>query len=182
MATFKLHQFGLASADLLGFYLGRHLGKLPRKDGPLQSISVTTVHDSDIQGEANQQVFRDVLNGIQGNLPQTIQATRIKPLFDALIKTEEEEPLLMLPDYIAGYLYSRKAYGLTVGNDKTNLLTAVEALYEQIPKGCYHQREEQFREKYLLPPSTFDHALPKKEREALLEELLGKKDMNPEAS
>lgn len=182
MNTFKLHQFGLASADLLGFYMGRHRRKLPPKDGPVESISVTTIHDSDIHGQVNQQVFRDVLNGIQGDLPRTILATRIKPVFDALIKTEEEEPLLLLPDYIAGYLYSRKAYGLADGNDKANLLTAVEALYEQIPKGCYHLLEEQFREKYLLPPTTFDHVLPKKERDALFEVLLGKKDSDSRAT
>ena len=179
MSTFKLHQFGLASADLLGFYLGRHPGKLPRKSESIQSITVTTVHDSDIQGQANQQVFRDVLNGIQGDLPRSTEATRIKPLFEALIKTEQAEPLLLLADHIAGYHYSRKAYGIADGNKKGSLLAVVEPLYDQIPRGCYHVREEQFREEYLLPPTTLDHVLPKKERKALLEALFGKKETNP---
>lgn len=173
MATFKLHQFGLASAELLGFYLKRHPRNRPQWNESIQSITVKTVHDSDIQGEVNQEVFLNVLNGIQGDLPQTVQETRIKPIFDALIKTEEEEPLLLLPDFVAGYHYSLKAYGRDIGNEKSERITAVQTLYEKIPNDCYYMREEQFGDKYLLPETTFDHVLPKKEREALREALFG---------
>lgn len=170
MNTLKLHQFSRVSADLLGFFLGRHPRKRPRMGEPIQPITITAIHDSDIQGPANQQVFRNVLEGVRGNLPQTIEATRIKPFFEALIKTEQEEPLLLLPDYIAGYHYSRKAYGIEDLNEKGSLLMAVEPLIKQIPEICYKVTEEQFREEYLLPPTTFDFVLPKNERERLLKE------------
>lgn len=53
MNTFKLHQVGLASADLLGVYLGRHTRWLPPSNRPVQRITVNVVFDSDIHGETN---------------------------------------------------------------------------------------------------------------------------------
>ena len=170
MNTFKLHQFGLASAELLGFYLRQHPQWLLSKDGPVQPITVTGVFDSDIQGQTNQRIFQNVFEGLEGELPQTVQATRIQPYFKVSINTEQEEPLLLLPDHIAGYFYSRSAYGITGENERGNLLAAVEPLIEQFPKYCYKIMEEKFQEEYLLPSTTFDHVLPKEEREALLQE------------
>lgn len=175
MNTFKLHQFGLASADLLGVYLARNSHWLPRKDGPVQRIVVKAVFDSDIQGEANQKVCQNVFEGLEGDLPQTVQATRVEPHFKISITTEQEEPLLLLPDHVAGYIYSRKAYGVTGENARGGLLTAVEPLVELIPKSCFKTLEEHFREEYLLPSTTFDSVLPKNEREALLKVLIGEK-------
>ena len=60
-------------------------------------------------------------------------------------------------------------------NEKKELLAGVEPLMEQIPPWCFKIVEENFQEAYLLPPTTFDHVLPKKEREALLKALLGNK-------
>ena len=176
MNTFKLHQFGLASADLLGVYLGRHTHWLPRSDRPIQRISVNVVFDSDIHGETNRKICQNVFEGLEGDLPETVQATRIEPHFKVSISTEQAEPLLLLPDHMAGYLYSRKTYGVSDENVRRDLLTAVEPLFTQVPLPCYKIIEQNFQEEYLLPPTTFDHVLPKREREALLEALLGNKE------
>lgn len=175
MNTLKLHQFGLASADLLGVYLARHTHWLPKSNRPVQRITVNAVFDSDIQGETNQRICQNVFEGLEGDLPQTVEATRIEPHFKVSITTEQGEPLLLLPDHVAGYLYSRKVYGVSDENEKKELLAGVEPLMEQIPPWCFKIVEENFQEAYLLPPTTFDHVLPKKEREALLKALLGNK-------
>jgi hypothetical protein len=179
MNTFKLHHFGLSSADFLGLYLALHPLMLPPKNRPVQRITVNAVFDSDIQGATNQKIFQNVFAGLGGDLPNTIQATRIKPHFKVLITTEQAEPLLLLPDHVAGYLYSTKTYGLSDQNMRRDFLNAVKPFFEQIQPLRYKVIEQAFREAYLLPPTTFDHVLPKKEREALLEALTGKKEATP---
>lgn len=179
MNTFKLHHFGLSSADFLGLYLGRHPLMLPPNNRPVQRITVNAVFDSDIQGETNQKICQDVFAGLEGGFHRTIQATRIEPHFKVSITTEQAEPLLLLPDHVAGYLYSTKAYGLSDQNVRRDFLNAVKPFFEQIPPLCYKVIEQAFREAYLLPPTTFDHVLPKKERDALLEALTGKKEATP---
>ena len=150
MNTFKLHQFGLVSADLLGFYAQRHRNRLPKKNAPVQSILVTDVFDSDIQGQTNQDVCKDVFAQIQGSLPQTEKHLRIRPEFKVTIKTEEEEPLLFLPDHLAGYYYSRKAYDAQEQEGWGSLLAAVEPLIVGLPPNCYHIAESSFRDEYPL--------------------------------
>lgn len=173
MNTFKLHQFGLVSAELLGFYLRQHRNRLPTKGMPDQQITVTGIFDSDIQGQTNQEMCQKVFAGIQGGLPNTVQATRVKPDFNVSIKTEQEEPLLLLADHIAGYFYSRGAYGLPEENNWGGFLSAIEPLVEKVPACCRKIIEEHFQDEYLLPSTTFDHVLPKKERDAVLEKLVG---------
>ena len=56
---------------------------------------------------------------------------------------------------------------------RRDLLTSVEPLFAQISPPCYKIIEQNFQEEYLLPSTTFDHVLPKREREALLEAFLG---------
>ena len=65
MNTFKLHQIGLASADLLGVYLGRHTRWLPPGNRPVQRITVSVVFDSDIHGETNQKICQSVFEGLE---------------------------------------------------------------------------------------------------------------------
>src|SRR5262249_5702458 len=145
MNTLKLHQFGLASADLLGVYLARHTHWLPKSNRPVQRITVNAVFDSDIQGETNQRICQNVFEGLEGDLPQTVEATRIEPHFKVSITTEQGEPLLLLPDHVAGYPYSRKVYGVSDENEKKELLAGVEPLMEQIPPWCFKIVEENFQ-------------------------------------
>ncbi|MGQ0555427.1 MAG: hypothetical protein ACT4PN_05720 [Nitrospiraceae bacterium] len=179
MYTFKLQHLGGASGDLLGLYLRRHALMLPRQNRPAQRITVNAVFDSDIQGDTNQKICQNVFAALKGELPLTVQATRISPHFRVTITTEQEEPLLMLPDHVAGYLYSTKTYGHSEQNLRRDLLNAVKPFFEQIPPELYKINEQAFREAYLLPPTTFDHVLPKKQREALFEALTGKKEAPP---
>lgn len=106
-------------------------------------------------------------------LPQTEEATGIRTIFSPSISTEQNEPLLLLPDHLAGFYYSKKMYGKGLENNRENILDALEPILDKWPSECFRVFEYHFGEKYLLHHEVFDHALPKKQREAFLSELLG---------
>jgi hypothetical protein len=174
MSTLKLQLFGRVMAKLWGHILGVNRHRLPSRSTPLESVTVTGVFDSDIEGQKNQEIFRTVLEGVD-ELPRVEEETGIRTLFKVSIKTEEEEPLLLLADHLAGYYYSRKVYGVGLDNDRRETLQVVEPIVEKWPSYCYRVIEGPFEEKYCLKPDVFDNVLPKKQREALLNQLSGSK-------
>ena len=105
--TLKLHLFGIAAADLFGYVARLNRNRLPRKDTAFQRVTVTGVFDSDIQGETNQAIAKNVIEGVS-ELPMTETATRLRVTFKTMIQTEQEEPLLLLADHLAGFHYSKK--------------------------------------------------------------------------
>lgn len=174
MNTLKLQLFGSVMAKLWGHILGLNRHRLPSRSAPLQSVTVTGVFDSDIQGQTNQEIFRTVLEGVD-ELPRVEEETGIRTLFKALIKTEQEEPLLLLADHLAGYYYSQKVYGMGLDNDRREILQIVEPVVEKWPSYCYRVMEGPFKEEYMLKPDVFNNVLPKKQREALLNQLFDSK-------
>lgn len=174
MNTLKLQLFGSVMAKLWGHILGLNRYRLPPRSGPLHSVTVTGVFDSDIQGQTNQEIFRTVIEGVD-ELPRAEEETGIRTLFKVSIKTEQEEPLLLLADHLAGYYYSRKVYGGGLDNDRREMLHAVEPIVEKWPSYCHRVMEGPFKEEYWLKPDVFDYVIPKKQREALLKHLLGSK-------
>lgn len=174
MATLKLHLFGIVLAELYGHILHQNKYRLTPKSNNLRSVTVKGIFDFDIQGEKNQEIFRNVMGGVN-ELPQTEEATGIRTIFSPSISTEQDEPLLLLPDHLAGFYYSKKMYGRDLENSRENILHALEPILNKWPGECFRVFEYHFGEKYLLHPEVFDHALPKKQREAFLSELLGPK-------
>ncbi|MDE3051314.1 MAG: hypothetical protein KGJ48_15615, partial [Nitrospirota bacterium] len=172
MATLKLHLLGIVLADLYGHILHQNKYRLKLKSNDLRSITVNGIFDSDIQGEKNQEIFREVMGGVN-ELPQTEEATGIRTTFNPSISTEQDEPLLLLPDYMAGFYYSKKMYGKGQENSRGEILHALEPILDKWPSECFRVFEYHFGEKYLLHPEVFDFVLPKKQREAFLSELLG---------
>lgn len=170
MATLKIHLFGDILADLYGHIMGRNRHLLKKGTLPKQSVTVTAVCDSDVHGELNQKIFKDVLEA-SNELPKTESETGIRTAFNVVLKTEEEEPLLYLPDHLAGFHYSRTAYEGEGKNDRGSTLDAVVALISKWPPPCLRLREEPFEDEYLLEKSVFDHVLPKKKRDQLLLQL-----------
>ena len=166
-------------ADLYGHILGRNRHLLRKENTALQIVTMTAVFDSDIQGQANQDMFKTVIQSLN-ELPKTEQATGIRSEFKVSIKTEQEEPLLLLPDHLAGYYYSQRVYGETTDNDRRNILHAVEPAIAKWPPTCYRLLEGPFKEEYLLDRNVFDHVLPKKQREELLRQLAGSASSQPE--
>lgn len=170
MATLKIHLFGDIMADLYGHILGRNRNLWPKKNVPLQTVRVTVVIDSDVHGEANQRVFKNVMESAN-DLPNTENETGIRTEFSVFLKTEQEEPLLYLVDHLAGLYYSRHAYGTTSIKDRTNIVHVVDSAVSKWPATCLKIREGPFTDDYLLEDSVFDYVLPKKKREELLKSL-----------
>ena len=105
MATFKVHQFAITCKELIHLYARRNSHKTPVGDEPIQPFQVTAVFDSDIQGHTNQEICKEIFNGSVAEIMQKRSSWRIRPQFNVEIKTEDEEPLLFLADYTAGYHY-----------------------------------------------------------------------------
>jgi hypothetical protein len=59
MNTLKLHLFGIVMAELYGLILHQHKYRIPPKAETLHSVTVKGVFDSDIQGETNQEIFKN---------------------------------------------------------------------------------------------------------------------------
>jgi hypothetical protein len=171
--TLKFHLYVKVSGRLLGFHLRRHANRLPQKAQWLQKLKITTVCDSDVQGETNIRVFRRIFEDV-GGLPKTETATNLKPIFELFLKTEQEEPLLILPDHLAGFIYSSDAYGQEVTNNSNNLLQAIKPILSTWPRYALDIGEETFKEEYPINLDVFNHVLPKRARESLIKELKAK--------
>lgn len=176
MNTLKLHLFGIVMAELYGLILHQNRYRIQPKMNDLHSVTVKGIFDSDVQGEKNQEIFKNVMGGVN-ELPLTEEATGIHTIFSPSISTEQDEPLLLLPDHLAGFYYSQKAYGKDLGNDRKDILYAIEPIIDKWPSECFRVNEYQFGEDYLLHPEVFDHVLPKKQREAFLSDLIGPKGL-----
>lgn len=170
MATLKIHLFGDIMADLYGHMLGRNRHLFPKMKVPPRNVRVTAVIDSDVHGEVNQRVFKNVMESAN-DLPKTEHETGIRTEFNVCLKTEQEEPLLYLADHLAGLFYSMRAYGVTSGNGRTSIIRAAEGAISKWPTTCFKVREGPFDDNYLLEDSVFDQVLPKKKRDELLQTL-----------
>jgi len=94
--------FGRCSALCVGTYL-REKGRPTILDSNGFSILyLKVVCDTDIQGAENQKVFIENWTKWAGNSKMR-NALQISPYIDSVgFKTEQDEPLILIPDYIAG--------------------------------------------------------------------------------
>lgn len=168
--TLKFHLYGIAIGQVFGFHLVRYKDQLPKHLPQPQNLSITAICDSDIQGASNVQVFKRIFREL-GELPNTKAITNIIPEFDVHLKTEQEEPLLVLPDYLAGYIYSIDVYRSENNTARKDLAEEIKSIVDQWPPYALKIMDEAFKESYLVEPHIFDRVLPKKERERLIEEL-----------
>lgn len=156
MAIFKVHQFGKVCGDLIGFFARKHRHRLPQKESPIQPIEVTAVFDSDIQGASNRQICKDVFANAVTQIKEIPRRLRIMPNIKPEIMTEQEEPLLILADYLAGYHYSRLAYDKEKEKNWVAVLSATTPMVKRLPLDCQYILDEPFREKYSIPSHAFD--------------------------
>lgn len=168
--TLKFHLYCIAIGQLLGFHLFRNKHLLPRDRLQPQGLAITAICDSDIQGESNTQVFKRIFHEL-GELPNTQAITNMIPKFDVRLMTEQQELLLALPDYLAGYVYSVDVYGCEKDSARRLLIEEAKKLVDRWPNTALKITDETFKENYLVEPHVFDRVLPKGEREQLIEEL-----------
>jgi len=101
----KYFAFGRCSAIGLGLYLKSRGKPIVLDANGFSVLCLRIVCDTDIQGQENQELFEE-------NWKHWCSATKltshfgIKPYLDAVeFKTEQEENVLILPDYLAGYIH-----------------------------------------------------------------------------
>lgn len=178
--TLKFHLYGIAIARLTGLHLRRYRKILLSNDAKPLTIQVNAICDSDIQGEASQKVFQWIFENM-GDLKQLREGANVIPTIKVDLKTEEEIPLLLLPDFLAGYNYSREAYGVGNENNWNELLTTIEPIHSQWPGHSIVSDEMSFDLDYLIPEDTFDHVIPRRDRERLLSSALEAADTDAES-
>lgn len=154
--TLKYHIYCHVIGDVLGVYLSRHRRILPPK-GQVQQLQVQAVCDSDIHGEENLKVFRNIFKNM-GDFPQTREATGIVPTTNAEVMTEQDEPLLMLPDHLAGYIHSKEAYGQGPENDWAELIKKVGYVINRWPSSFLSVGIYEFVHEFPIPVTDFEAA------------------------
>ena len=105
----KYLAFGLCSAIGLGEKMRREgLPRLVDQHG-FGILRLRVIHDLDIQGEDNQDTFSYMWKS-WAESTQTRVRLQISPTVDAVeFRTEEDDPILVLPDYLAGLIHYRTA-------------------------------------------------------------------------
>ncbi len=152
----RYHVYCHGIASVTGLYLGRH-GASPRPKRT-QSLKIQAICDSDIQGEANLQMFKDIFDKA-GTLHRTVQATGLDLAFDPTVSTEQQEPILMLPDHIAGYIYSRNAYQEEKNNAiREQLIGELNALTDSWPSHVLRCEDYPFKDKFPIDIKAYEHA------------------------
>jgi len=97
--------FGKCSATGLGLYVKSQGRPVILDPNGFSALYLKIICDTDIQGQENREVFED-------NWKQWCKVTKltprleIKPYIECVeFKTEQKENLLILPDYLAGYIH-----------------------------------------------------------------------------
>jgi hypothetical protein len=107
--------FGKCSATGLGLYL-KNEGKPTILDpNGLSVLYLKIICDTDIQGQENREVFEDNWKH-WCKTTKLIPRLEIKPYLDCVeFKTEQEDTLLLLPDYLAGHIHYSSDPSHTIG-------------------------------------------------------------------
>jgi len=155
--TLKYQIYGDGIADVLGFYLGRHKALLPPRAG-VKQLRVVAVCDSDISGEQNQMMFREIFEKMQGSFPQTRDRLGIELRPEVSVKTEQEEPLLMLPDHIAGYIRSKQVYGTGPDNEYAEVILGIDRVVGRWPANLLNIGSQEFTDEFPQNVVAFEAA------------------------
>lgn len=163
-ANLKLHLYSTEGARVYSYYFGSHHQYMAvNRPDETHFQRITLLIDTDIQGELTQSVFRGVFENF-GELSNVKERLNLVPLIKLKFFTEEEENILILADFLAGYHYSIQAYGVGQQNGWGELLRSVKPIMENYPSYAIFHHLFEFQECYPLPPDTFNYVLPRRNR------------------
>ncbi len=100
-----------AQAATLAFTQAIKTGAIPatlRKRGTL-TITEALILDNEIQGEENRGAFAEILRATNAKQPLTNSLGLKRVVSTLQLTTEQAEPLLLLPDYVAGIVQAMKS-------------------------------------------------------------------------
>jgi len=97
--------FGKCLATSLGRYLKSYGRPIILDMNGFSALCLKIICDTDIQGQENREVFIDNWKH-WGESTKLIPRLEIKPYIESIeFETEQEQNLLLLPDYLAGYVH-----------------------------------------------------------------------------
>jgi hypothetical protein len=167
-ANLKFHLYSIEGARVWSYYLRSfHQNMAINRPNETHFQRISLVIDTDIQGQLTQSVYSGVYENF-GDLKQVKNLLNLEPQFNLKFYTEEKEPILVFPDFLAGYNYSTQAYGTEQQNCWGELLRSVMPIINKYPSYAIYHQHFDFDEIYPLPSDTFNYVLPKMTRERIL--------------
>lgn len=164
----KFNLYSNEAARLWGYYIRSCYPKMAsHRPDKTHFQNVSVVIDTDIDGASNQAVIKKVFDATT-EMPRVKDLLNLKLEHSLQLKTEEEEPILLIPDFLAGYTYSAEAYGINQNNSWGDLLRSITPLMKKYSSSRIFKEKLDFNEQYPLPSHTFEDILPKRQRERIL--------------
>lgn len=123
-------------------------------------IRESLVLDNEIQGQENIDMFMELWEATNAHQPLIDLLGIHKEVVSLSLSTEQEEPLLLLPDYVAGltHVAHSKADVLSVSKVSASTATHLHSLLRKSRK--YTESSESFRYRFHEIFPSFEHLFP----------------------
>lgn len=105
------------------------IGAIPRKIGNSKELIIhdSLIFDDEIQGQHNIDAFRDIWKRRNEHQPLTRNMGIRWSVVEIDLRTESQEPLLLLPDYVAGLSHHALSDSNTISASKVSVEVAHQA-------------------------------------------------------
>jgi hypothetical protein len=144
----KFMQF--SEAATLAFAHALKIGTIPKIMDHKKRLHVheEIIVDNDIQGSENIDAFVDILRASNSHQPLMNSLGVVRTITSLRVTTEDIEPLLLLPDYIAGIFHAANSKANTISQSKLTK-AEVERAYSRLTKAQkFHEPNGNIRLKF----------------------------------
>jgi hypothetical protein len=134
----KIQLFGQCATSLVAHAI--NCGSIPRRmqrTGKLHLYG-SVVIDKDIDGRGNQEALADTWRAVNEHQPLTNAMGLYRKVGTLQLTTEQLEPLLLIPDYVAGIAQAARSTANTLAKSRVSV-ERVQAVYEDLlALGTFH--------------------------------------------
>ena len=123
----KFELFARATALSTGITIRRHMLPLPKRPRMSLQIHQSLIFDNEIQGEDNVDAFLDLWHARNKHQPLTNSLGIEERIVRVTLATEQREPLLLLPDYVAGIAHAALSRADTLSSSAVSASAAGRA-------------------------------------------------------
>lgn len=156
---FKFLLFGESATLAVAHAIGsKTLPSIPARDGKLH-IDHALVFDSDLQGSENIAAFADTWRVRNSNLPLTESLGIEYKTTTMLVTTEQQERLLLIPDYVAGLVQAKNSQANTLKHSHITRGAVSSSLNQLAKSGRFVELEAPAPLKYADIYPEFAHFL-----------------------
>ncbi|WP_137895690.1 hypothetical protein [Ramlibacter sp. 2FC] len=97
------------------------------------NVSESVILDNEIHGEDNREAFAAIWQAMNEHQPKLNSLGVVRQVKTVALATEAQEPLLLLPDYVAGILQAANSTADTLAKSRVSALAAKRA-YERLKR------------------------------------------------